>query len=59
MKIIKPLAISLTLLFVITTAEDNPYIKLNNIFSEPESYEGIPYHYSDIDWVMPELDIDN
>jgi len=56
MKIIKPLAISFTVLFVITTAEDNPYIKLQNIFSEPDSYEGIPCHYSDVDWVMPELD---
>ena len=58
MKIIKPLAISCTVLFVITTAEDNPYVKLQNIFSEPNSYEGIPCHYSDVDWVMPELEID-
>ena len=59
MKIIKPLAISCTVLFVITTAEDNPYVKLKNIFSEPESYEGIPCHYPDVAWVVPELDIDN
>jgi len=56
MKIIKPLAISFTVLFVITTAEDNPYVNLQNILFETESYEGIPCHYSDIDWVMPELD---
>ena len=56
MKIIKSLAISFTVLFVIPTAEYNPYVKLKNIFSEPETYEGVPCHYSDVDWVMPELD---
>ena len=58
MKIIKPLAISFTVLFVITTAEDNPYIKLQNIFSEPDSYEGVPCNFPYVDWVMPELEID-
>ena len=56
MKIIKPFAISFTVLFFITTAEDNPYVKLQNILFETESYEGIPCHYSDVDWVLPELD---
>lgn len=56
MKIIKSLAISFTVLFVIPTAEDNPYVKLQNILFETESYEGVPCHYSDVDWVMPELD---
>ena len=56
MKIIKSFAISFTVLLVITTAEDNPYVKLQNIFFETESYEGIPCHYSDVDWVEPELD---
>ena len=51
MKIIKPLAISLTLLFVITTAEDNPYVKLQNILFETESYEGVPCNFPDVDWV--------
>ena len=59
MKIIKPLAISFTVLFVITTAEDNPYIKLQNILFEAESYEGIPCHYPDVEWVVPELDSKN
>lgn len=59
MKIIKPLAISFTVLFAITTAEDNPYIKLQNIFFETESHDGNPCHYSDVDWVMPELDSKN
>lgn len=56
MKIIKPLAISFTVLFVITTAEDNPYVKLQNILFETESYEGAPCHYSDVDWVVSKLD---
>ena len=56
MKIIKPLAISLTLLFVITTAEDNPYVKLQNILFETERYQDVHCHFQDVDWVMPELD---